>query len=619
MHVLGRWRWPVERKRAARARVAAIRVLPSASRPLAAALAAVTLLAGVVPIAFTVAAGIVVGSIPTVATDGFDAPSGRALTGALAVMGALYVFQQALGPLRNGVIAALSMRVDTQLADEVMEHLTDPSGVAHFEDPAAMDQVGVARGVVFGGLTPGAVVGPLSTITGNYLRAILATAILMRFNVWIALVLLAIHLMDRSRGRQDIFRLVQVQTGQAQAMRHSDYFRDLIMRPEAAKETRVFGLLGWIQGRFRKHWTTAMDEIWADRRGMIRPLLSKLVVVLVPLLLVFVALARAATTGSIGLTELSIYAMAVFDLRAISHLGIHDIHLEYGTAALPATRELPKVVGPSWLPNGTRDPDAIPLEGVAFENVSFTYPGTDREVLSNLDLDIRHGESLAIVGANGSGKTTLVKLLCRFYDPTAGRVTADGVDIRQFDVGAWQRRIGAIFQDFVRYELPARANVGFGALDRIGDDRVLDEAARRAGADAIVERLPLRWETTLSRRYEGGVDLSGGEWQRIALARAMAAAGGGIGILVLDEPTANLDVRGEAEIYARFLDITQELTSVVISHRFSTVRRADRICVLEDGRVAEHGSHEELMSRDGRYATMFRMQADRFAEQAADE
>ena len=221
------------------------------------------------------------------------------------------------------------------------------------------------------------------------------------------------------------------------------------------------------------------------------------------------------------------------------------------------------------------------------------------------------------MGENGAGKTTLVKLLCRLYEPTAGRLTADGADLRGLDPAAWRRRVAVIFQDFVHYELPARDNVGFGSLGALAGPVAaarLEAAAQRAGALDLIRGLPRGWDTVLSRRFTGGADLSGGEWQRIALARALFAVAGGAGVLILDEPTANLDVRAEAALYERFLDLTRGLTTILISHRFATVRRADRICVLAGGGIVEDGTHAALLARGGRYAELFRLQAARFAD-----
>jgi ABC-type multidrug transport system fused ATPase/permease subunit len=219
------------------------------------------------------------------------------------------------------------------------------------------------------------------------------------------------------------------------------------------------------------------------------------------------------------------------------------------------------------------------------------------------------------VGANGAGKTTLVKLLCRLYDPTEGRITVDGLDLRDVEARVWQRQVAAIFQDFAQYHLSARDNVGMSAPELAGDLERRRAAARKAAALELVESLPHGWDTVLSRQYTGGVDLSGGQWQRIALARALFAVEGGARVLILDEPTASPYVRAEADLYDRFLDITAGLTTILISHRFSTVRRADHICVLADGHVVEQGTHDELVALGGRYARMFRLQAARFADE----
>jgi ABC-type multidrug transport system fused ATPase/permease subunit len=225
-------------------------------------------------------------------------------------------------------------------------------------------------------------------------------------------------------------------------------------------------------------------------------------------------------------------------------------------------------------------------------------------VLRDFDLTIPAGTSIAIVGRNGAGKTTLAKLLCRLYDPDAGSIEIDGIDLRQFDIDSWRSRVTAIFQDFIRFELPLRDNV---APSGAPDDVVL-AALQSAGAANLATL-----DTPLAKGQPGGTDLSGGQWQRVALARVLAAVRQGVGVVLLDEPTAQLDVRGEAEIFVRILAEPRHCTTILVSHRFSTVRQADLICVLEDGRVAELGSHAELMALGGRYRTMFDLQAQRFA------
>jgi ATP-binding cassette subfamily B protein len=261
---------------------------------------------------------------------------------------------------------------------------------------------------------------------------------------------------------------------------------------------------------------------------------------------------------------------------------------------------------------GAAGADGLPRRKICFEGVRFCYPGRDRPVFAALDLEIEAGRSLAIVGDNGAGKTTLVKLLARLYDPDAGRITVDGVDLRDLAPRAWHQRIAAIFQDFTQFELSCEDNIAFGALHRGRDRAALARAAEQAGAGPVIASLAGGWQTPLSRQVSGGTQLSGGQWQRLALARALFAVQAGAGVLVLDEPTASLDVRGEAEVYERFLELTRGVTTIVISHRFSTVRRADRIVVLEHGRVVEDGRHDELVAAGGRYAEMYTLQASRF-------
>jgi len=264
---------------------------------------------------------------------------------------------------------------------------------------------------------------------------------------------------------------------------------------------------------------------------------------------------------------------------------------------------------PGDLIPGTGSAAGCPAREIRFRNVTFAYPSGGDAVLRDFNLTIPAGSSLAIVGRNGAGKTTLAKLLCRLYDPQSGVIEIDGVDLRTLDVASWRKRLAAVFQDFIKFELPLRDNVAPAGAP----DRAIEDALAKAGAAGLAAP-----ETVLARGYEGGTDLSGGQWQRVALARALCAVDLGAGVVLLDEPTAQLDVRGEAEIFDRILAATRHTTTILISHRFSTVRHADRICVIEDGRVVEQGSHDELMALGGRYRTMFDLQASRFAADAGD-
>jgi ATP-binding cassette subfamily C protein len=272
-------------------------------------------------------------------------------------------------------------------------------------------------------------------------------------------------------------------------------------------------------------------------------------------------------------------------------------------------------MAPAGALRAPRQPAAKPAArtgavGIEITNLHFSYPQSDRPIFEGLDLTVPAGSSLAVVGQNGAGKTTLAKLLCRLYDPDAGTIRIDGIDLTDVDVDTWRTRVAAVFQDFLKLELPLRDNVAPAGASE-ADIRA---ALADAGADDLADL-----DTRLATGYGDGTDLSGGQWQRVALARALCAVRQGAGLVLLDEPTAQLDVRGEAAIFDRILTATRDVTTILVSHRFSTVRHADRICVLEHGRVVELGSHDELMALGGRYRTMFDLQAKRFTAEVDEE
>jgi ATP-binding cassette subfamily B protein len=259
-------------------------------------------------------------------------------------------------------------------------------------------------------------------------------------------------------------------------------------------------------------------------------------------------------------------------------------------------------------------PNALPaprpiVRGVEFRDVSFSYPGNSRRVLDRINFKLHTGERLALIGENGQGKTTIVKLITRLYDPTEGQILLDGIDLREYDLEDLHREIGVIFQDFMRYEMTALENIAVGRVEAMGDLESLKSAARKSLADQTIERLPLGYDQMLGRRFDQGVDLSGGEWQKVALARAYLRDAQ---LLILDEPTAALDARSEFEVFHRFAELTAGKMALFISHRFSTVRSADRILVLENGRITEEGTHDQLSRMGGRYAEMFEMQASSY-------
>jgi ABC-type multidrug transport system fused ATPase/permease subunit len=332
-----------------------------------------------------------------------------------------------------------------------------------------------------------------------------------------------------------------------------------------------------------------------------RPLIGAVLLVTAANAFVFWMLAAAVAHGHISLGRAVIYVQSAVGVSMIAFGGF-SWALDGSAAPVAAVLRLQGAMLPAGALSSGIQPAPTKAPEIRFDNVTFSYPG-GKPVLEHFDLTIPAGTSLAIVGQNGAGKTTLAKLLCRLYDPQAGNISIDGTALRDTDLAAWRSRLTAVFQDFLRLELPLRDNVApAGAADEVVQGAL--EAAGAANLAAL--------DTILARGYQGGTDLSGGQWQRVALARALAAVKTGARVVLLDEPTAQLDVRGEAEIFERLLAATRDCTTILISHRFSTVRQADRICVLEHGRVVELGSHDELMALGGRYRTMFDLQAQRF-------
>jgi ATP-binding cassette, subfamily B, bacterial len=570
---------------------------------------------GLLPVAFIIASGHLVGAIPAALRDGPGTAAADNLVTLIIVTGAIFALRQVAGPVRQQAVWELAWEIDLGLQQRVMKATIGPVGISHLEDSSSLDRIEVARGLD-GWLGPGQAINALTNLIARWLAGAGSALVLITWKWWFGLALTFLAISNSSRSRREFRKVAEVLYGVTSTFRRADYVRDLALKPLSAKETRVFGLRDWLTDRYRTGWTDAMTPVWQSRGAVLRAFLTMAAVFVVARVGAYLYIGFSGTDGTIDLATTAVLLQAIGGLGVLSTISDDDLRLAHGTKPVPAalslehdTRTKLAVTGRGTLSAGSR-----PHECIRFEKVTFRYPGGESDVFTGLDLEIRAGQSLGVVGVNGAGKTTLVKLLARMYDPTEGRITVDGIDLRDFDAASWQRRLAAIFQDFIRYELPARDNVGFGALSHRDDSAALDRAAERAGAAKVIAGLPKGWDTVLSRQFSDGADISGGEWQRVALARALLAVEAGAGVLVLDEPTANLDVRSEAEIYARFLEITEGLTSIVISHRFSTVRRAERIIVIESGRLVEEGSHDSLVAADGRYAAMYRLQAARFNE-----
>jgi ABC-type multidrug transport system fused ATPase/permease subunit len=464
-------------------------------------------------------------------------------------------------------------------------------------------------------------VAALASLLPSWFQAVGSAVILATFRWWLGLVWLLLWPVILYYLQREYIRVGEAASGEAASTRRADYFRDLALTAGPAKEVRVWGLTPWLVDRFERAWRRAMLPIWQARRPGRAVLWLTTGTVAAMSFATFWLLASDAIHGTVALGALAVYLRAATDTASFRAFDDQNMVLAYAAVSVPSLLALERRLNAMASETGASPSADSPREAICFEGVTFRYPGQTGSTLEDLNLSIPAGQSLAVVGANGAGKTTLVKLLCRLYEPTEGRVTVDGLDLAQIDPGSWRRQVAAIFQDFIHYQLSARDNVAMGAahLGASDDERSeaqVRRAASRAGALELIEGLPNGWDTILSRQYAGGVDLSGGQWQRIALTRALYAVEAGARVLILDEPTANLDVRAEAEIYDRFLELTSGLTTVLISHRFSTVRRADRIVVLEEGHIVEEGTHEELLIRGGIYARMFRLQAERFAEPA---
>ncbi|MEO7442173.1 MAG: ABC transporter ATP-binding protein, partial [Acidimicrobiales bacterium] len=591
----------------------ALRLLPAVGRGRVAAFGSLLVWSGLNGVAYRIATGALISAVPPAVGLGFDSAAGRRLLGALSVTAMLFLLGRALVPVVALVNGGVSRRFHRAVTRLLMGAACGPETVAHLEDPAVADRMAMARGEQTR-VSSTYFVSSLAQVVGTYLGCLASAGVLFTFAWWAPLVVGVGLCAERAWARRELDSVIASLTTSGPELRRTGYFRDLSLSAAPAKEMRVFGLGSWAAGQFRSTWLSAMEPVWRGRRGLGPLAVVAVLAVTVTQGAVAIAVVVAGIDGRISLGDVTVFLGSASAMAAIVWSPESEWQLRTAASSVAQTMSLHEEFAPAGIMAGDqerRPADGLPGVAIRFEGVRFRYPGGQNDVLEGLDLEVPAGRSLALVGINGAGKTTLTKLLAGLYRPTGGAVTVDGVDLNDLDPASWRRRLAVIFQDFTRYEVSAADNVGFGAPTLLGDRDALARAAARAGAAELIDMLPYGWDSVLSRRFPGGTELSGGQWQRIALARCFAAVEAGASVLVLDEPTASLDVRGEAELFDRFLDLTADLTTIVISHRFSTVRRADRIAVIDGGRVTELGSHEELVAAGGHYATMFALQAAR--------
>ncbi|MCE6995238.1 ABC transporter ATP-binding protein/permease [Saccharothrix sp. S26] len=608
-------------EQAIRPRKLILRYVPAAGVGPVAALLAVNVVAGVLPVAFVIAVSALIGHVGHLAGGGAPGP---ALWWLLAASAGTFFLQHVATTLHTPLAELVQRRVDGRVHDRLIESALRSPGIAPMEDRVTVDLFKEASlRLREDWETPGtALVGQLA-LAARYTRLAGFVAIVAAvLSWWQGAALLAATLVFRYGQRGGLRRYSRVWQEITPLVTRSDYLRDLATGRAAGKEIRVFGLAGWLAGRHARAVRDWLDRVWRERRRIyLYPYLGFSAIGLVIGALVLVSVAHAVGTGGLTLTGLSLVLQAtVAALLLGDHYPESDVPSQFGMWAATsqdsfdrritaATRQLP-------VRRPAADPVGLPRTGISLDRVDFRYAAGSPPVLRGLSLELPAGRCTALVGVNGAGKTTLVKLLTRLYEPEDGAVLVDGIDLRRFPVQAWRRQVSVIFQDFIRYELSLAENVALGAAHVPLDVEAVRDALRQVGLLEFATRLPHGLHTPVSGGYAGGTDLSGGQWQRVAIARSLYAVGAGAKLLVLDEPTAALDIRAEAAFFRQFATLTRGVTSLLISHRLSSVRHADRIVVLDGGARAEVGGHDELIARDGLYARMFRLQADRFLDPA---
>ena len=514
---------------------------------------------------------------------------------------ALAVLADALSRMISLVDSLLGDRFTHRLDVMIMRHASSLD-LASFEDPLFYDKMERARQQARARL------GMLVSIASMARQSITLVTMMLAVaasSPWL-LVLLAVSTIPVFLGETKFaFLNYSLLFRQTPAKRELDYIRYLGASRQSAKEVKIFGLGDYLGERFKKIFDSFYED---NRRLAVSRAVHGTLVGVVPSVAYYGAyayLVLQALRGLMTVGGLTLITSAFSRSRDIMENLVNQF-VDASEQALYLRDLFEFLEARPTLISGSRPVPKVIRSGFEFRNVSFAYPGSAKKVISGITFSLRPGEKIALVGENGAGKTTITKLLARLYDPTEGQILLDGVDLREYDAEGLRNEIGVIFQDYMRYDLPVNLNIGFGKVARLDDQAQIVQSAEKSLAAGVIDKLPQRYEQMLGRRFEGGTDLSTGQWQKVALARAYMRDAQ---ILILDEPTASLDARAEFEAYGRFVDLSEGKMAILISHRFSTVRMAGKILVLDEGRLVESGSHAELVAKGGKYAGLFELQA----------
>jgi ATP-binding cassette, subfamily B, bacterial len=515
----------------------------------------------------------------------------------------LAILSDILGRINTLCDSLLGDRFTDLISVRLMRHATELD-LASFEDPVFYDKLERARRQTTGRLT---LLASLLNMGQDTLTLLSLSAGLIVFSPWL-MVLLVAAVIPAFLGETHFTQLsYSVHYRWTPQRRMLDYIRFLGAGAQSAKEVKIFGLGGHLAQRYDElaHGIYLENKTIAIKRATLGSLLN--VVSTGGYYGAYVVVLARTLAGGISIGTFTFLTGAFSRSRSYIErilAGFNDIS-EQAIFLKDLFEFFEMEPSIRSLPNSLPAPRSI-RDGFEFRNVGFGYPGSDRLVVKNINFRLHPNEKVALIGENGAGKTTLVKLLARLYDPTVGQILLDGVDLREYDVDDLRREIGVIFQDYIRYDMLARENIGFGKVDSMADQPRLETAAYKSLAQDLIDRFPNGYDQMVGRRFEGGVDLSGGEWQKLALARAYMRDAQ---LLILDEPTATFDARAEYAVFQRFAELTRDRMAILISHRFSTVRMADRILVLADGEIMEQGTHQQLVALGGRYAELFELQA----------